>query len=654
MNKYPLMLSPYTIKNTTFKNRVFAAPTTTNQKTLNGAMAAEGLEGFEAKARGGFAQVTMNETYVDFEYAARHDESIDLIRENMTTYHQCSIGNLTRAIKDHGAIASIQLQHVGAVNNNIMCVGGSDPIGPIEFIRPDGVHIQAMDEAMIEHVADNYAFAARRAQQLGFDMVMVHAGHGWLLSQFLSPRTNKRTDRWGGSLENRAGFILLVLEKIREAAGEDFLIELRVSGDERMEGGMKIEDTAEFAKIVQPYCDLIHVTSGIYHSPVETKWCSSMFEKHGCNLDLAAAIKAAVDIPVVAVGGFNSPAQIEEALAEGKCDFVALGRQHYADPDFVNKTILGIEDEIAPCLRCSCFNPLPADPKTRVMGINWTCAVNPWFGRELRWRWAPAPKGPRKVLIIGGGAAGLYAAITAAERGHDVTLAEKSGRLGGVLWFADVDVHKEDLRRFRDSLIVRAQRRGVKLCLNTEVDKDYIEKFNADAVICCVGAEPVTPPIPGIGFAHQAMYAYEEPDKVTGKVLIIGGGLVGCELGFHLACCGRTVHIVEMQDDIAKDGKDSHRRGLIPRMKECMTWDVNCVCKEIKEGGAVIIDGTGTERFIEADTILYATGMTAKTGLVESLRAAGGWFVACGDCKEARLLENATYEGFVAAMDIIL
>ena len=651
--KFPLMLSPVTLKNTRFKNRVFAAPATGNQLVIDGVPTAEGIDTIETRARGGFAQITLTETPVDFEYAARSRHKIDLVRLDMTDYHEVAIGNLTRAIKAHGAVASVQLQHVGGVNHPDMCINGDFPIGPSEMVRPDGVRVQAMTEQMIEHVSDNFAFAAKRAKLFGFDMVMVHCGHGWLLSQFLSPLSNKRMDKWGGSLENRARFTLLVLEKVRKAVGDDFLIELRLSGDERVEGGMGIEETSEFAKTVQHYCDLIHVTSGIYHSPVETKQCSCMYEEHGCCLDLAAAIKAVVDIPVVAVGGFNSPDQIEQALAEGKCDFVALGRQQYADPELVNKTMRGCEDEIAPCLRCSCFNPLPADPNTRRMGIYWTCAVNPRFGHELKWRQTPVPVQSRKVLIVGGGPAGLYAAITAAERGHDVTLAEKGDRLGGILWIADHDAHKEDLRRFRESLIVRAERRGVKFCLNTEVDAGFIEGFGADAVICCVGAEPVTPPIPGIEHARQAMFAYSDPDKIGERVLIIGGGLVGCELGYHLACNGKRVHIVEMQDDIAKDGKDSHRRGLIPRMRQCLTWDVNCVCVEIRPGGAVVAETGGSERFIEADTILYAAGMKARTELVDTLRLASGWFVACGDCVTARILENAVYEGFAAAMDVV-
>ena len=222
-----------------------------------------------------------------------------------------------------------------------------------------------MTVEMMEKTAAQWAEAAWNCKALGFNMVNLHGGHGWLLNQFISPRFNHRTDEFGGSMANRARFPIMVCKKIKEVCGDDFLIEYRMSGSERIEGGMTLEDGIEFAEIIQDYVDLLHVTSGVYQDHVNTKAFSSMFDKHGCNLDLAEAIKKHVRIPVVAVGGFNGPDQIEDAIASGKCDFVAMGRQQFADPEFVNKTLKGREDTIAPCLRCSCFNPLASDPGAR-------------------------------------------------------------------------------------------------------------------------------------------------------------------------------------------------------------------------------------------------------------------------------------------------
>jgi 2,4-dienoyl-CoA reductase-like NADH-dependent reductase (Old Yellow Enzyme family)/thioredoxin reductase len=651
---YPHMLAPMTIKKTTFKNRVFASPVTTNRVVDHGYPTPEGIDVYETRARGGFGQVTLTESFVDDEFASRHEHGLNIYSNDMSTIHMESIMTLIEAIKAHGAVASIQLNHVGNVNHPDTVKGHKNPIGPSAFVRPDGVQVDEMDEAMMRRVADNYANAAGNCKALGFDMVMLHGGHGWLLSQFISPLSNHRTDEYGGSLENRAKFPIMVLKRVREEVGNDFLIEYRVSGAERVPGGMELPETVEYCKLIEPYVDLIHVTSGIYHTHVETKAFSSMFDAHGCNLDLAAAVKAAVKVPVVAVGGFNGPQQIEDAIAAGKCDFVALGRQQFADPAFVNKTIEGREDEIAPCLRCSCFNPLASNPGERPIPSLWHCAVNPWAGRELRWRNAPKPLGKRRVMVIGGGVGGMYAAITAAERGHDVILVERANRLGGLLWFTDTDEHKESLRRYRDSLIARCNHAGVKIQLNTEATQTYIEKMKPDAVICAVGSSANVPSIPGIEKAGHALFVYAEPEKIGHKIAIIGGGLIGCETGYWLADHDHEVHILELRNDLAIDANDSHRRALLPRMKKAgITSDLGVTVTEIIDGGVKFRDAAGEEHTVTADTVIYAVGQHANTDIVDTLRGGCAKFVVIGDSLQARQVKQATYEGFCAAMDIL-
>ncbi|CAG9000854.1 MAG: NADH oxidase [Candidatus Celerinatantimonas neptuna] len=653
MKPFSHIFTPLKIKNTTFKNRIFAAPVTANRIAVGGAPTQEGIDTYETRARGGFSQVTLTECFVDFEYAARHEHGLDLVSPGLTTHHMESIYVLAEAIKAHGAVASIQLNHVGGVNHPDS-IGGKNPIGPSAFVRSDGVHVDAMDEAMIEHVADNYANACASAKAMGFDMVMLHGGHGWLLSQFTSPLSNKRTDRWGGSLENRARFACLVLDKVRELVGDDFLIEYRVSGDERVDGGMHLLETIEFCKLIENKVDLIHVTSGIYHSHVETKAFSSMFDPHGCNLELASAIKKEVHVPVVAVGGFNDPAHIEHVLSEGLCDAVAMGRQQFADPEFVNKALTNRADEIAPCLRCSCFNPLPPDPAARPCAIPFMCTVNPTSGRELRLRWFPQPKLSKNVLIAGGGVAGLYSAITAAERGHQVTVAEEKDILGGTLWFTEFDTHKHDLWRYRNSLIVRAQRAGVQFEMNTHVDAAYIVDKHPDAVICAVGAEPLIPPIKGIEHAYFCLWVYSNSSKVGQRIVIIGGGLSGCEVALYLAEQGKQVHIIEMSHDLAIQGNDSHRRALIPRMKasENLSWSLNASVNEINTDAVKYVAEDGLEYTEFCDMTLFATGMKSRGEIVESLRDSVDWFVPVGDCVAPRLVRDATYEGMSAALDL--
>ncbi len=653
--KYPHMFSPMTIGNVTFKNRVIAAPITTNRIVENGYPTPEGIDVYETKARGGFAVVTITESFVDHEYAWRHEHGVNVWENPMSTIHMESIMVLTEAIKAHGAIPSIQLNHVGAMNHPDTIPGRKNPIGPSAFVRDDGVQVEEMTLEQIDAVVEKFAQAAWVCQALGFQMVNLHGGHGWLLNQFLSPLFNHRTDEYGGSMENRARLSIRICDRIKEVCGKDFLIEYRLSGSERVEGGMTIEDGIAFAKEIQDHVDLIHVTSGIYHSHVQTKAFSSMFDAHGCNLDLAEAIKKNVHVPVVAVGGFNSPDQIEEAIASGKCDFVALGRQQFADPEFVNKTLMGRADEIAPCLRCSCFNPLPPDPNKRMIPELWHCAVNPWGQRELRWRNAPKPKARRRVLVIGGGPAGMYAALTAAERGHEVILAEKEKKLGGLLWFTDVDEHKESLRCYRDSLVVRCERNGVDIRLNTEVTPDYIREIAPDAVICAVGSHPFVPAIPGINEAIHAVDVYKDMSVLGKKCIMIGGGAIGCESGYFFADhCGTQVHILEMRENICMDSPFSQRVALLPRMKEAgMTWECRVQVKAIREDGVVYVDADGVEHVAECDSVVYACGNRANTDLVESLKGIVPWFVTVGDAKQARIVKWATYEGFCAAMDIL-
>jgi 2,4-dienoyl-CoA reductase-like NADH-dependent reductase (Old Yellow Enzyme family)/thioredoxin reductase len=650
---YPLTFTPITVGNVTFKNRILASPVTTNRIVENGYPTPEGIDVYETRARGGFAQVTFTESFVDNEYASRHEHGLNIYSDEMSTIHMESIMTLTEAIKAHGAVASIQLNHVGAVNHPDTIMEGNNPIGPSPFIRPDGVQVDGMDEAMMRRVASNFASVALNCKCLGFNMIMLHGGHGWLLSQFISPLSNHRTDEYGGSLENRARFPIMVIDAVRKSVGDGFPIEYRISGDERVPGGMGIDEAAEFCRLIQDRVDMIHVTSGIYHSHVETKAFSSMFDPHGCNLDLAAAVKRVVDIPVVAVGGFNAPEQIEEALASGKCDFVALGRQQFADPAFADKAMTGRADEIAPCLRCSCFNPLPPDPDDRPTPELWQCAVNPWAGRELRWRVAPVPKQRRRVLVIGGGVSGMYAALTAAERGPEVILAERSDRLGGILRFTDIDEHKESLRRFRDSLIVRCGRSGVDIRTGAEVTSNYIREIDPYAVICAVGSSAIAPPIDGIAYAVHALDMYDNRSAVGKSVVMIGGGLIGCETGLWLAENGHAVHIIEMRDGLAIDANDSHRRALLPRLAKAATWDTGARVVKIDTGGVHFIDDSGTEKYAEADTVVYATGQRANADTADSLKEACVRFVTIGDARMARQVKQATYEGFCAAMDIV-
>jgi len=656
MKEYPNLFSPIKIGKIIFKNRLVAAPLTSDNCIVDNRPSDQGIAFYETRARGGFAQVTVGEAAVDWEYANRTDAFNNISDPNPKYWHSGAFYELTMAIKRHGAVASMEMSHSGAANHPKNIIGHKNPIGPTGYVREDGITVDEMDEAMMNRVADNFARTAKYLKLVGFDMCMVHGGHGWLLGQFLSPLTNKRTDKYGGSRENRARFPIMVIDRIREAVGPDFLIEYRLSGEEVIEGGITIDDTVDFAKRIEKKVDIIHVSVGIYHLHVESRTFSSMYHPHGCNVDFAEAVKKAVSTPVAVVGGINDPVMAERIIAEGKADFVALGRQALADPDFPNKAMTGRTDEIAPCLRCGCFSPMPQIEGEITPPHTFQCTVNPVNSKEFRMSLSPAVKSAKKVMVVGGGPGGMYAAITAAERGHRVILVEKTDSLGGLLKFTDTDTYKDDLRRYKNSLIKRISKLKIDVRLSTEATPELVEKEAPDALIVGVGSQPIVPKIPGISGPNvmHALDTYWNPEKVGKKVVMIGGGLVGCETGLHLAALGKAVTLVEMMDKLAVDATESHRIALFEMMDKVVKSHTGMRCIEITPNGIKVIDKDGSEKFIEADTIVYAVGMKAHSDNAFRLcEAASKQYFLIGDCVSPRKVKAAVHEGYHAAMDIL-
>ena len=556
-------------------------------------------------------------------------------------------------IKQNGAKALIELSHCG--ESKIFIPGLKNPIGPMGYIREDGVEVYKMDEAMMQSVCDNFVICAKFMKEVGFDGVMIHAGHGWLLHQFLSSRTNLREDEYGSSLENRAKFPIQVIKSVREALGKDFIIEVRVSGDECIENGMEIDETAEFCKMIEDFVDIIHVSVGLYRNPILSGQFSSSFHPHGLNAEMSAKIKKAVSIPVTVVGGITSPELAEQLIAEEKCDFIALARPLTADPKFGNKAKVGNEADIAQCIRCfKCF-PGPLEDNIDDLDSLFGCTVNPtafYFDDEVL---NSRPKDSRNVLVVGGGIAGMEAAIVAADRGHNVTLVEKSDTLGGLLKFTDVDYYKRDLGKFKDLLIRRVNKRDIDVILDKEVTPDDINLFNPDAVIIAIGSSPVVPPINGIQNAMKALDVYDNVKKVGEKVIIVGGGLVGCELGLHLAKSGRNVTIIEMQDKVASDAYPMHRIALTNEMDKMLTYKTGLKCKSIESNGVMVVDVDNNKEFLFADTVIYALGMSANREEVTKLRSAIQDIPVyeVGDCVRPAKVYDAMREAFVAAMSIL-
>ena len=650
--EFPHLLAPLLVGSHTYRNRVVSAPRggIWNEDPDCHDADPEQLAEVDLRAGGGQAAFLVGETPVSAaggrganEFYGFEDDS----EEHTRRYRQ-----FAQRIHSHGALALVELCHVGQAKSEVE--GDEQPIGPMDLVNEDGVSVRAMTEADVEQLCAYFVKAAKFCQNAGFDGVCLHCGHGWLFHQFLSPRTNRRTDRFGGSLENRARLSVLVLKALREACGPDFILECRVSGNEHVPDGYSLEDICGYCKYLSEYADLIHVSAGLYQDPSGTWQESTLYEPHACNADIAAAIKAAVDIPVAVVGGINSPEQAEELIARGKCDLVVLCRQLTADPFFTQKTQEGRPEEIRRCLRCMRCFPGPFEEAMAELGGVFPegCSINPCADHPERWNVEPAEQ-KKTVLIVGGGVAGLQAAVTARDRGHSVVLLEQRSKLGGILNFSVHDPDKNDLAGFARTMEAQARARGVDLRVNTTLTQALLKELHPDAVILAIGSHPLLPPIPGLDGPNvvQAMDAYAPDIPLGQRIVVLGGGLVGCETAVHLWKQGKTVELVEMRGELAPDAYRLHKHRLRELVAEHVQAHVNTRCLAVTPEGVQVEDSDGNQHLIPGDTVVAALGMQANdtTALEELVRQAGLPCYKIGDCVKARKIYDAVEEGYTTA-----
>ena len=642
---YPHLASPITINNLTFKNRILGAPMSNPELDSDCNMRKEEIAFHENRARGGLAGVAIGLGIVDA-IGRSHTKEVKL-------YDVMSLPSLkeaANAMHRHNCNAVMELAHGGKFAN-ARGHGSAEGvnIGPNDEINGEGHPVRSMTEEDIYRVADCFGQAAKLVKEAGFDMVLSHGGHGWLLGQFSSPAMNHRTDRWGGSLENRMRFSLLVIEKVREAVGPDFPIEFRMSGAEFTKGGYGIEEGIEMAKAIDGKVDIIHVSAGVHEDPeVFVRTHPSMFIEHGCNVYLAAEIKKHVKTPVATLGGLNDPDMMEEIIATGKADIIEIARQSICDPYFPEKAFSGNKDDITRCCRCfTCFY-------NYLTNRTFCCAFNPVVGNELEHKHAFPPTTPKKVIVVGGGPGGMEAAITAAGRGHSVTLYEKNSRLGGQLLSEQYIPFKQDMYNFVKVLEGRLAKSGVDVRLNTELTAEQAAAENADVIITAIGAKPIVPPIPGIDNEKVVgLTALHQPEPALGqKVVILGGGLVGSECAIYLDGLGKDVTIVEMKDDWAADSYFMHKNAMKIYMRDSnIKIHVNTTAKAITDKGLVCQTPEG-ELVIPADNILLAAGMKADRKTAESFYNAAPRVFETGDCIKAGRVVEAVTTGYYRAIDI--
>jgi 2,4-dienoyl-CoA reductase-like NADH-dependent reductase (Old Yellow Enzyme family)/thioredoxin reductase len=635
------LLSPLQVGTVELKNRMAVAAMVTLYCDDDGMPTEQYIAYHEERAKGGFGLIITEDYAVD--PVGRGFWCAGLWKDEQIAPHR----ELTQRVHAAGAKIFAQIYHAGRQTTSALV--GTQPVSASALQCPVmGEVPRELSVAEIATIVGQFGDTARRCKEAGFDGVEVHGGHGYLVAQFMSPYSNKRTDRYGGSLENRIRFPLEIIADIRAKCGDDFAVTFRISADEYVIGGRGIDETVAMSRRLEAAgVDLIHVSAGTY----ESAWAivPPMYIRQGWNTEFAAAVKNAVSIPVQTAGRIKDAEVAEGIIASGQADVVSLARASLADPEFPRKVAEGRPEEIRECIGCNqgCITLLFGGEPIR-------CLVNPSVGYESTDTIRQAETA-QKVMVIGGGPAGLEAARAAAMQGHQVTLHERQAQLGGNFRLGAVPPAKGELASYIAWLGAELDRLGVDVRLGSEVTADDVAAAGPDVVVLAAGARHARPPIPGIDGPHVV----EACDVLAGRavtgsrVVVAGAGEIGTETALYLATLGRSVSIVDRLPGVAMGEGAARRYFLLQDLDKYKVQQI--VEASILSFGddAVEIQVDGTTRSLPCDTVVLAMGMKSDSTLADELRGLADVDVrVVGDADNVSDALSASRNGFACGLSI--
>ncbi len=638
MSDFKNLFSPGKIGTMELRNRLIMPAMGSGMQAEDGSVTERLYHYHRVRAAGGTGLITV-------EIAAVHPTSKGA---GLAIYDDKYIPGLRRlvdVIHQGGAKACLQLWHAGRQLNSM--VTGMPIVAPSAIPCPlCQEEPKELSVGEIQELVEAYGEAARRAMEAGFDSIELHGAHGYLIAQFMSPYSNKRTDEYGGSLERRARFAREIISSVRSKVGPDYPLLYRFSGEELVEGGLTIEDNKKIAPLlVDAGVDCLHVSVGVYETLRYV--VPPMDLERGFNAWAAHEIKKVVSVPVVAVDRINDPYVAEDILAQGQADFIAIGRSLLTEPNWPKLVQEGKYDQMRHCIACNqgCVDRLLLEQKHA------TCILNPSCGREEEFAFKSV-QGKKKVVVIGGGPAGMEAARIARQRGCEVVLFEKSSDLGGQWRLAGIPANKCEIRGDVQWLIKNLYSSGVEVKMNTPATVENVQAQKPDLIILATGAEPTAPQLPGIDLPHVvlAKQALEDPASLGKRVVVVGGGPTGLETAEYLAEQGKEVTVVEVLEDVGLTIGPARKFFLMERLQKFgVDLRIQTRLEKVTPQGVEIC--CEEKSFIEADNVVLATGVRSIADL-EAKLASIAKLEVIGDAKEPRKATEAFYEAQVVARSI--